>query len=128
MITDLNIIRKELEECYEVEMPYNFKSDCRIKYITIKDNKEYFYQGGKFRRMGNNKIILYNVTSAWTVPTNFYDKKGNVIYKTRFFIDKQEDEQYENNNKEKELMSIIKKQQEIIDKLSNKVIELSIKK
>ena len=78
--------------------------------------------------MGNNKIILYNVTSAWTVPTNFYDKKGNVIYKTRFFIDKQEDEQYENNNKEKELMSIIKKQQEIIDKLSNKVIELSIKK
>ena len=48
MITDISIIREELKDHEEVEMPYPFEPDTHIKYITLKGNHSSFYRGGTF--------------------------------------------------------------------------------
>ena len=117
MIKDINVIKKHLKDCSEIELPYPFDKEVYIKYITLKEGEEYFSLGGKFIRLLDGKIVLSNAGKSWTVPINLKNKQGDIIYKTRFFVDK-------NFNKEKEseevieLKSIIKAQQEIIDKMS----------
>tara|TARA_Y100000389_G_C17334418_1_gene449860 strand:+ start:41 stop:466 length:426 start_codon:yes stop_codon:yes gene_type:complete len=117
MIKDINVIKKHLKDCSEIELPYPFENEVHIKYITLKDEEEYFSLGGKFIKLLDGKIVLSNSGQSWTVPINIKNKQGDIIYKSRFFVDK-------NFNKEKgsvevlELKSIIKAQQEIIDKMS----------
>ena len=117
MIKDINVIKKHLKDCSEIELPYPFDKEVYIKYITLKEGEEYFSLGGKFIRLLDGKIVLSNAGKSWTVPINLKNKQGDIIYKTRFYVDK-------NFNKEKEseevieLKSIIKAQQEIIDKMS----------
>ena len=118
MIKDISEIKKHLKDCVEIELPYPFEKEVYIKYITLKDKEELFYLGGKFIRLLNDKILLSNGGKSWTVPIHMKDKKGEIIYKSRFFVEK-------NFNDEKdteeviELKSIIKTQQNIIDKMSN---------
>ena len=117
MIKDISEIKKHLKDCVEIELPYPFEKEVYIKYITLKDKEELFYLGGKFIRLLNDKIVLSNAGKSWTVPINIKNKEGDIIYKSRFFVDK-------NFNKEKdseevlELKSIIGSQQDIIDKMS----------
>tara|TARA_B110000858_G_C17341534_1_gene266853 strand:+ start:67 stop:486 length:420 start_codon:yes stop_codon:yes gene_type:complete len=117
MIKDINEIKKHLKNCVEIELPYPFNKEVYIKYITVKGPEELFYLGGKFIRLLNDKIVLSNNGNTWTVPINLKNKQGEIIYKTRFFVEK-------DFNKEKdtddnlELKSIIKTQQDIIEKLS----------
>ena len=117
MIKDINKIKKQLKNCSEIELPYPFDYDVHIKYITVKDEEELFYTGGKFIRLLNDKIVLSNAGKSWTVPINIKNKEGEIIYKSRFFVDK-------NFNKEKdsdevlELKSIINTQQDVINKMS----------
>ena len=48
MIKDIKQIKEHLKDHSEIELPYPFKKDIHIKYITIKDGDESFYVGGKF--------------------------------------------------------------------------------
>ena len=123
---DIQTIKKELEKFVEIKLPFNFKNDTIIKYITIKNNKEYFYHGGKFKNFGNQKIFLYNTSRSWAVPINYKDKYGNIYYSTRFFIQNDHDKIQNNNKDIKELESIIQTQQNVIDKLTKKIKELTI--
>ena len=94
------------------------------KYLTIKDNQEYLYKGGKFSRFGNDCLILTNGSNNWSVKKYVKDKDGNILYSSKFFIPTKE-EDYNCSNDIKELKSIIKTQQDIINKLSYQVKSLS---
>ena len=119
MIKDKNVIKDLLKEHVEVELPYPFKEGVMIKYFTMKDGEQFFSTGGRFVRMLNKKILLQNSGKSWTVPVDICDKKGDIIYKSRFFVHK--DFEKENDKKISELESIIKSQQDIIKKLSQQV-------
>jgi len=118
MIKDISEIKKHLKECVEIELPYPFEKEVNIKYITLKDKEESFYLGGKFMRLLNDKILLSNGGRCWSVPINVKDKKGEIIYRSRFFVDKGFDKD-KDTEEVIELKSIIKSQQDIIDKISN---------
>jgi len=117
MIKDIKIIKEHLKGCAEIEIPYPFEKEVHIKYITMKDGEESFYLGGKYKALLNEKILLCNSGKTWAVPINMKNKDGDIIYKTRFFVDK-------DFNKDKdsedviELKSIIKSQQDIIEKMT----------
>ena len=118
MIKDISEIKKHLKECVEIELPYPFEKEVYIKYITLKDKEESFYLGGKYIRLLNDKILLSNGGKSWTVPINVKDKKGEIIYRSRFFVEKGF-EKDKDTEEVIELKSIIKSQQDIIDKISN---------
>ena len=117
MIKDIAVIKKHLKDCSEIELPYPFEKEVDIKYITLKDGEEYFSLGGKFIRLLNDKIVLFNSGSTWVVPINIKNKEGDIIYKTRFFVNKDFDKD-KDTEEVIELKSVIKAQQEIIDKMS----------
>jgi hypothetical protein len=119
MIKDIKLIQQHLECCVEIEMPYPLKENTLIKYITLKDEEESFYTGGRYMRMLNERILLSNTGRSWTVPTVIRDKKGDIIYTSRFFVEK--DFENKEDKEVKELKSIINSQQEVIKKLSYQV-------
>jgi len=118
MIKDVSEIKKHLKDCVEIELPYPFEKEVHIKYITLKDKEESFFLGGKFIRLLNDKIVLSNGGMTWVVPINMKDIKGEIIYKSRFFVENDFDKE-KDSGKIIELKSIIKTQQNIIDKISN---------
>ena len=123
MITDIPTIQKELEGFSQIELPFDIQKGCHIKYLTIKDNKEYFYTGGNFVRFGNDSIVLTKSNKTWSVNNYIKDKKGNILYTSKYFVC---DDNEKCHSKEiNELKSIIKSQQQIIDRLSHKIKELS---
>ena len=106
---DIEIIKRELKNCLEVELPYNFKTTDVIKYITLNEDSEKFYIGGKFVKMGQERIILSNGGKDWAFKTKVRDDNNNVIYKSRIFIEKNNDNMVGGNNEgnTKELNDII---------------------
>ena len=118
MIKDIKIIKEHLKGCAEIEIPYPFEKEVHIKYITIKDNEEYFYVGGKYVKIMDNKILLCNNGKSWSVPINLKNKEGDIIYKTRFFVHKDFNKEGEETVEVSELKSIIKTQQDVIDKMA----------
>ena len=124
MTTDIKKIKEELKGFSQVELPYDIQKNTPIKYLCIKDNQEKFYTGGKFVRFGNNCLVLSNGSSNWSVNKYIKDKDGTILYSSKFFIPSVE-EDYNCSKDIKELKSIIKAQQEIIDKLSYQVKRLS---
>ena len=119
MIKDIKLIKKHLENCVEIELPYPLESNIMIKYITLIGNEESFFTGGRYVKMLNDKILLSNSGKSWAVPTLLKDKKGNILYKSRFFVAK--DFEKKEDKDVKELKSIIYSQQEVIKKLSHQV-------
>ena len=119
MITDMTVIKKHLIDHVEIELPYPLESNIMIKYITLVDDEESFFTGGRYIKMLNDKILLSNSGKSWSVPTLLKDKKGNILYKSRFFVDK--DFEKKEDKDVKELKSIIHSQQEVIKKLSHQV-------
>ena len=119
MITDIKVIKESLVDHVEVELPYPFKENTMIKYISLKDGEQYFSNGGRFIRMLNKKVLLCNTGKSWGVPTEILNKQGDIIYESRFFVHK--DFEKEENRKERELESVIKSQQGVIKKLSQQV-------
>ncbi len=87
MSTDLNYIRLSLKNCEEISLPYKFPKHCWVKYITINGDDEAFYEGGIFNGLGNQKIFLKNGSSKMTIPTYIKSDDGEIIYRSRFFID-----------------------------------------
>tara|TARA_B000000460_G_C21378572_1_gene332799 strand:- start:251 stop:619 length:369 start_codon:yes stop_codon:yes gene_type:complete len=122
MITDINRIKEELKGFSQIEFPYNINKGCLVKYLTIKDNNEYFYLGGYFLRYGNDSLILNRSNQTWAVPKYIKDKKGNILYRSKFFIPNDESV---DSKEVKELKSIIVAQQKIIEKLTERLKQLS---
>tara|TARA_B100000745_G_C19792216_1_gene260190 strand:+ start:108 stop:476 length:369 start_codon:yes stop_codon:yes gene_type:complete len=120
---DIQQIKKELKNCEEIDITYTLHPKCYLKYITIKDNNEYFYTGGYFFKYGFDKIILKKDKKIWSVPTVYKDKDGNILYTSRFFLKNDEIEECEKDKKEYE--KIIQTQQHIIEKLTQRIKELS---
>ena len=122
MITDINKIKEELKGFSQIEFPYNINKGCLVKYLTIKDNNEFFYLGGNFVRFGNDSLILTKSNHTWSIPKYIKDKAGNILYRSKFFVPN--DDSVE-SKEIKELKSIIKTQQNIIDKLAERLKKMS---
>tara|TARA_B100001094_G_C17971523_1_gene690545 strand:+ start:220 stop:588 length:369 start_codon:yes stop_codon:yes gene_type:complete len=120
---DINIIKKELIGFEEIKITYPLNKNCYIKYITLKDNNEFFYNGGSFEKYAFDKIILKKDNKFISVPTIYKDENGDKIYESRFFL-KIENNNI-NHNEKLEYEKIIKNQQMIIEKLSRKLSKLS---
>ena len=121
-ITDIDTIRKELIGFVEIDMPYIFKEDVLIKYITAIDNQEVFSKGGCFVRLGNEKIFLRNGPHNWQVPIKIRDDDSNIIYESKFFI---KEEKKKGNEDTEKLKKIIKAQQDVINKMTKNIENLN---
>lgn len=119
MSTDLSKIRLSLQNCEEVTLPYKFTPKCWIKYITLKDDDEAFYEGGEFIRMGDHKIIINEGGRHKMIPTCIRTDEGETIYRPRFFIDTKK--QSTCNKELSDLMKIIKTQQQVIKKNAEQI-------
>ena len=118
MLQDINLIRKELEGYEEIEFPYQLKPGIIVKYITVKDDEESFFTGGKFVKMGNETIYLSNGGPNWKVSIKVRDDDCNIQYKSRFFIPSIEDVK---SNEVIKFEKIIKAQQDIIEKMTETI-------
>ena len=71
--------------------------------------------------MGNERIVLSNGGKGWAFKTKVRDDNNNVIYKSRIFIEKNNDDNMVGGNNKgntKELNDIIISQQKVIDKMT----------
>ena len=118
MTTDLSKIRLSLNNCEEVTLPYKFPPKCWIKYITIKGEDEAFYEGGEFLRMGDHKIFLKNKGKQLCAPTCVRSDDGELLYKSRFFIDQTKSTCEENKDG---LEKVVKQQQKVIQKTAEQI-------
>tara|TARA_B100000035_G_scaffold312593_1_gene324415 strand:+ start:95 stop:622 length:528 start_codon:yes stop_codon:yes gene_type:complete len=118
-VTDLEFIRDSLKQCEEVTLPYRFTKDMWIKYITVVDEDEAFFEGGYFSGMGDHTLILCNKKCNRRIPTCIRSDDGEVLYKTRFFIDKSKKPSC--HKKTTELDAVIQSQQTVIQKASEQI-------
>ena len=136
MIKDISKIREYLEGYVEVEMPYEFKKDSSIQYITCElDDEgniscESFFPNCKFIRRLNDIIMLESNTLIKRVPIYKRDKEGNITYQSRFFIPEEKDEESlkECYSDKSELLKTIEYQQSIIEKCSERIKTLELDK
>ena len=124
-ITDLTIIRQSLKGCEEITLPYKFTKDSRIKYITIKGEDEAFYEGGFYDGMGNQVVFIKNSSNRMRIPTYIRNDEGEIIYRSRFFIDPNTESSCE--VKKDELEKTVLAQQKVIEKMAEqlKILEES---
>ena len=118
---DILKIKAELKDHVKVEMPYIFDKDTHIKYLALKDGGELFYRGGRFCSNRGDSVVLTNGGRNWTVPINYCDKDGTVIYKTSFFIRNKIKKETQGDSRRE---AIILSQQEVIKKMTSKIKEL----
>ena len=127
MIKDIHKIKQELQGFVEVDKHYDFKKGIPVKYITLKDQEEVFYQGGTFVSLGNNCLVLSSKTNqTWNVYLSYKNKHGEDYYITRIFIPETFEDSLSKN--EQETKDIISYQQTIIQKASQKIKQLEIEK
>tara|TARA_Y100001958_G_C21246773_1_gene577489 strand:+ start:4063 stop:4596 length:534 start_codon:yes stop_codon:yes gene_type:complete len=123
MTTDIEIIRKELENFQEIETPIKLKPNTIVKYITLKEDIEKFYSGGIYCACKNNKVLLKNkYGKEWCVPISI--NKGNTKYFTHFYIPCEDISVCNEPSKDVDLKKIINSQQKLIDKISIKNCKL----
>ena len=120
MSQDLSYIRTQLKNCEEVDSPFDIKIGQNVKYITLKNDSEYFFDGGEYIKMGDNQIVLKIGSKYEYIKLIHYNKAGYTVYRTRLFVvDSTKDIQNGGGNKTiEEYEKIIKTQQEIIEKLN----------
>jgi hypothetical protein len=119
MSTDLNFIRNSLKGCEEITLPYKFPKKCWVKYITIKGEDEAFYEGGVYDGMGNQVVLLKNGKSRYRVPTYVRSDDGEILYRSRFFIDPTFKDDCE--AKKGQLEKTVKAQQTVIERMAEQI-------
>ena len=115
MSQNITYIKKELKDCEEVDSVYDIKIGQTVKYIIQENGSEYFYTGGTYLRMADNKIILKINNSFIHVPLKIINSDGSSLYKTRLFVKDNKNEECKDKN---EYEKIIYTQQKIIEKLN----------
>jgi len=136
MITDLTEIRKHLVGYAEVEMPYDFVNECPIHYITCSMDddgnisNESFFPDFKFKSRCNDILLVENKALSKRVPICRRNKEGDIIYQSRFFIPETIDEEGTavGDKSNQELEDKISYQQEIIEKLIERIKGVEIQK
>lgn len=118
-ITDLTLIRESLKGCEEITLPHQFTKDSRVKYITIKGEDEAFYEGGLFNGLGNRVIFIKDGNTIKRVPTCIRNDDGEIVYKSRFFIDTNNYSSCE--EKKDELEKTVLAQQKVIEKMAEQL-------
>ena len=128
-ITNISTIQKELRGYEQVDMPYTFTPKTKIKYITLEEstNSEGFFVGGEYSRMGNERIILQNGPSIWSVPVRVRDDNNDIIYESKFFVPKDDTVDIEKTKDVKELEKTIRAQQMVIEKMTTTIRNDKIK-
>ena len=114
-------IRQQLKEYEEVDSPFEIQKGDSVKYITIQDEDEYFYDGGLYERMGDNKIVLMNDKKVIYIPLIYRNVNGEILYKTRLFV---KTCNVCNTKSSTEYEKIIQTQQNIIEKMTLRIKEL----
>lgn len=122
MSQDLEYIKGVLENCEEVDDPFELKKGDIVKYITLVKGSEFFYDGGEYIRMLDNTVCIKSGNKNENVTITFFSKEGKKLYNTRFFVLKTECITKKEKN---EYEKIIKNQQKIIEVLTkeNKTLE-----
>jgi hypothetical protein len=121
MSQDLSYIKKELENCEEIEDLFELKKGDIVKYITLDKGSEFFYDGGEYIKMIDNAVCIRCNKKMEKVTISYFNKVGKSLYNSRFFvvtsecISKKDVIEYE---------KIIKNQQKIIEILTKKNKEL----
>tara|TARA_Y100000590_G_scaffold470621_1_gene667032 strand:- start:4475 stop:4870 length:396 start_codon:yes stop_codon:yes gene_type:complete len=115
MSQDISYIKQQLKSYEEVDNPFDIHKGDKVKYITIQGEDEFFYNGGIYQRMGDNKIILIDHKKEIHVPLTYRDVNGEIIYKTRLFVQMNN---VCNTKSSKEYEKIIQTQQDIIEKMT----------
>ena len=118
MSQDITYIKQQLHGHEEINSPFDISIGSLVKYITLKDESEYFYEGGEYKGMGDNVIILVNKGKQKSVPLTYMEKDGSLLYKTRLFT-KTDCKVYTKEKEEYE--SIIQTQQRIIETMTEKI-------
>ena len=128
-ITNISTIQKELRGYEQVDMPYTFTPKTKIKYITLEEstNSEGFFVGGEYSRMGNERVILQNGPSIWSVPVRVRDDNNDIIYESKFFVPKDDTVDIEKTKDVKELEKTIRAQQMVIEKMTTTIRNDKIK-
>ena len=128
-ITNISRIQKELRGYEQVDMPYTFTPKTKIKYITLEEstNSEGFFVGGEYSRMGNERVILQNGPSIWSVPVRVRDDNNDIIYESKFFVPKDDTVDIEKTKDVKELEKTIQAQQMVIEKMTTTIRNDKIK-
>ena len=124
MSQDLSFIKEELSTCEEFTSPFDIDIQSHVKYITLKDRQEYFYTGGKYIGMIDNKIILKTQKNKIYVPLTIKNTDGTILYKTRLFV---MDDSTIPSKTQNEYQSIINAQQSIIETMTQTIATLSDK-
>ena len=119
-ITNISTIQKELRGYEQVDMPYTFTPKTKIKYITLEEstNSEGFFVGGGYLRMGNERVVLQNGPSIWSVPVRVRDDNNDIIYESKFFVPKDDTIDIDKSKDVKELEKTIRAQQMVIEKMT----------
>ena len=128
-ITNISTIQKELRGYEQVDMPYTFTPKTKIKYITLEEstNSEGFFVGGEYSRMGNERVILQNGPSIWSVPVRVRDDNNDIIYESKFFVPKDDTIDIDKSKDVKELEKTIRAQQMVIEKMTTTIRNDKIK-
>jgi hypothetical protein len=126
MSQDLDFIKQELIHCEEFSSPFDIDINSNVKYITLKNKQEYFYEGGKYIGMTDNKIILQTDKTKLYVPLTQKHPNGSILYKTKLFV-VNEDSQELSLKTSQHYESIIQSQQSIIETLTQKIKQFSDK-
>jgi len=124
MSQDLSFIKEELSTCEEFTNPFDIDIQSHVKYITLKDRQEYFYTGGKYIGMIDNKIILKTQKRNVYIPLTIKNPNGTILYKTRLFV---MDDNIVPSRTHDEYQSIINAQQSIIETMTQTIASLSDK-
>lgn len=126
MSQDLEYIKGVLENCEEVDDPFELKKGDIVKYITLVKGSEFFYDGGEYIRMLDNTVCIKSGNKNENVTITFFSKEGKKLYNTRFFVLKNECITKKEKN---EYEKIIKNQQKIIEVLTkeNKILEKKLR-
>ena len=122
-INDISEIRKILKDYVEVELPYDFKKEEDIKYITLDKNTqtESFFNGGEYVKSGNELIYLQNGPINWSIKTKLRDDDNNIYYTSRIYV---RDIIEETHSKDiMMLQKTIRAQQMVIEKMTKTIRE-----
>ena len=79
MSQDITYIKKQLQGHDEIYSRFDISICSLVKYITLKDESEYFYEGGEYKGMGDNVIILVNKGKQKIVPLTYLEKDGSLL-------------------------------------------------
>ena len=115
-------IKEKLKDYVEInpEEIDNLPVDTHLRYITYntQQKKELFRFGGFLKIIHPKYIILKTKKNSFSVQRYIYDYKGNLIYKTRFFKNKNN---INNKNEvlEDVLQRTVEKSKEILSKQNN---------